>query len=224
MNTLRDCKYFRELAQPWTQAPYLANDGTNACVFLALGICDTFLQNVKEVQSMTWEDLVKVSEETITTLPEKVNPFRDAKERYDPLDAKAILTANDLLTTNYELSEECNSNDGVFTESGRKELINALSKHESAEPTNRVGLYTCGMYTFLVGTNNGSFFLIDTHPIGEELGGNGNGILVATSDVSGRSCKLLVQWIMKRLLISGVGQSDAQSFAWLAKFHEQGGK
>lgn len=39
------------------------------------------------------------------------------------------------------------------------ELINALSKHESAESTTRVGLYTCSMYTFLVGTNNGSFFL-----------------------------------------------------------------
>ena len=144
-------------------------------------------------------------------------------KRYDPLEAKDILTANNLLTTNYELSEEFISNDGVFTKSGRMELINALSKHESAESTTRVGLYTCSMYTFLVGTNNGSYFLIDTHPIGEQLGGNSNGILVATRDTSSQSCKRLVQWILKRLRDSGVGQNDTQSFAWLTEFHEKAG-
>ena len=85
-----------------------------------------------------------------------------------------------------------------------------------------VGVYTCGKYTFLVGINGDSFFLVDTHPIGEELGGNGNGILVAAHDTGNRSCKLLVQWIMKRLLCSGVVPRDAQSFAWLMEYHKQG--
>ena len=95
--------------------------------FWALSICDTFLQHVKKVESLSWKDLVKVGEETITTLPAKVNPFRDTTKRYDPLEAKAILRANNLLATNYELSEECTSNDGVFTKLGRKGLIDALS-------------------------------------------------------------------------------------------------
>lgn len=76
------------------------NDGTNACVFWALGICNTILQNVKKVESLSCEDLIKVAEETITTLPGKVNPFRDTTKRYDPLEAKDILTASNLLTTN----------------------------------------------------------------------------------------------------------------------------
>ena len=110
--------------------------------FWALGICDTFLQHVKKVESLSWEDLVKVGEETITTLPAKINPFRDTTKRYDPLEAKAILRANNLLATNllatnYELSEECTSSDGVFTKLGRKGLINAHSKHDSTETTNR---------------------------------------------------------------------------------------
>ena len=200
----------------------IPNDGTNACVFLALSICDTFLQKVKKVESVSWEELAKVAEKTITTLPGKINPFRNATERYDPLDAKAILTANNLLSANYELSGECNTSYGVFTESGRKQLINAFSKHASSKSKNHVGVYTCGKYTFLVGINGGSFFLVDTHPIGEELGGNGNGILVAAHDTGNRSYKLLVQWIMKRLLCSGVVPSDAQSFAWLMVFHKQG--
>ena len=84
-------------------------------------------------------------------------------KRYDPLQAKDILTAGNFLTTNYELSEECISNDGMFTKSGRMELVNALSKHES---TTCAGLYMCSTYKFLVVTNNGSFFLIDKEAIG----------------------------------------------------------
>ena len=109
-------------------------------------------------------------------------------------------------------------NDDVFTKLSRMGLINALGKHESAESTIRVGLYT-----FLVGTNNSSFFFIDTCPIGEQLGSNGNGIWVATRDTSSQSCKLLVHWILKRLLNSRVGQSDTQSFAWLTEFHGKAG-
>ena len=58
----------------------IPNDGTNACVFLALSICDTFLQKVKKVESVSWEELAKVAEKTITTLPKKINLFRNATE------------------------------------------------------------------------------------------------------------------------------------------------
>ena len=108
----------------------------------------------------------------------------------------------------------------MFTELGRRELYDALNKQDSAEQVNQVGLYICSPYTFLVGTNSGSFFLIDTHPIREDLGGNGNGILVATSDTSEMSCKLLIQWILKSLKSSGVIASNAQSLAWLTEIYD----
>ena len=195
------------------------NDGTNACVFFALHVCDIFMQNVKNELCLSWEDLVGIGEETISTLPLKINAFRDMTETYDPIDAKAILTSNNLLAANYELSEECVSDNGVFTGLGRKELFDALSKQDPTEQGNRVGLYTCSPYTFLVGTNNSSYFLMDTHPIGEDLGGNGNGILVVTSDLSEKSCKLLIQWLLKRLKSSGVSGDSAQSFAWITEVH-----
>ena len=195
------------------------NDGTNACVFFALHVCDIFMQNVKNELCLSWDDLVGIGEETISTLPLKINAFRDMTETYDPVDAKAILTSNNLLAANYELSEECVSDNGVFTGLGRKELFDALSKQDPTEQGNRVGLYTCSPYTFLVGTNNSSYFLMDTHPIGEDLGGNGNGILVVTSDLSDKSCKLLIQWLLKRLKSSGVSGDSAQSFAWVTEVH-----
>ena len=95
----------------------IPNDGTNACVFLALSIGDTFLQTVKKVESVSWEELVKVAEKTITKHPGKINPFRNATERYDPLDTKAILTANNLLGQNCK----------VFANSG--ERFNSAESH-----------------------------------------------------------------------------------------------
>ena len=193
------------------------NNGTNACVFLALHVRDTLSQKVKEVGCLLWDDLVKIGEETISLFPVKINTFRDVSETYHAANAKAILTSNNLFNANYELSEECISWNGVFTDLGRREFFDAMNKQNSAA---QVGLYTYSPYTFLVGTNSGSFFLIDTHPIKEDLGGNGNGILVATNDTSETSCKLLVQWILKRLKSSGVSGSNAKSLVWLTEIHD----
>ena len=79
----------------------------------------------------------------------------------------------------------------------------------------RVGLYTCFPYTFLVGIHDNSYFLIDTHPVTEELGGDGNGILAATNDLSLHSCRLFVNWILKRLKAGGLDGREMQSLAWL---------
>ena len=181
------------------------NDGTNACVYLALKICDIFIRNESPDDRVpSWEELERITEEMIKTLPAKINSVRNSSEKYDPIIAKTILTSNNLLEGNYELSEECVSNYGVFTELGRKELINALTNEKLTRTKKCVGLYTCTPYTFLVGIHNGSFFIVDTHPIGEELGGNGNAILVRARDKDLRSCKLIIQWIIKRLKNSGV--------------------
>lgn len=201
------------------------NDGTNACVFLALRICD-FLMQIwnKEKQPISWEELVTNSEEIIKTFPSEINSLRDCSEKYDPASAKAILTSNNMLRGSYELSEECISNEGVFTQLGREELFHALTDTKLADLECCVGLYTCSPYSFLIGIYSGSFFLIDTHPVNEALGGNGNAILVYTRDRSVRSCKMLVQWIIKRLAVSGVNGETVQSVSWLTENRVEGNK
>ena len=92
-----------------------------------------------------------------------------------------------------------------------RKLLNALTNEKLTHVMRLVGLYTCWPYTFLVGVHNGSFFLIDSHPLGEALGGNGNAILVHIKDRSLQSCKMFVQWILKDLKRSGVNQEAAQS-------------
>ena len=55
----------------------IPNDGTNACVFLALSICDTFLPTVKKVESVSWEELAKVAEKTNNQASRKNKSIRE---------------------------------------------------------------------------------------------------------------------------------------------------
>ena len=76
------------------------NDGTNACVFLCLAICNCFLAT----ESMTWEDLKIVAEDTISEFPLTINGLRDVNSNYDPMSAYSILKNNGLIAFD---EEEC---------------------------------------------------------------------------------------------------------------------
>ena len=121
-----------------------------------------------------------------------INKHRKFDQYYDTSKAKVKLKELKILSSNYELSEECISSSTVFLHDGR------------TRP-----------YIFPVGKHKDALFLIDTHPVPEDLGGNYNGLLLVTPDNSPRSCKLLVQWILKRLLKSGALEKELQSLAWL---------
>jgi hypothetical protein len=132
-----------------------------------------------------------------------------------------MLESNNLLSKKYQLTEECVSGCGYLTEIGRNELCSALSCHSSGTDM-KFGVYTCPPYTLLIGVYNNSIFLLDTHPIGQELGGTGNGIVVSTKDKSILSCRKITQWLLKRLKVSGVDDRTPQSLAWLIEDHSNG--
>ena len=152
--------------------------GHNACTFLTIRRGDALLHGVNKAGiNLTRESMIKIAEEVIISLASKINCLWDSSKKYDPSEAKQILEANELLATNYDLSEECISANAVFSEAGRKELFDALlAKKQQPGIKSQVGLYTCFPYTFLVGIHNNWYFLIDKHPICEALAGDGNGI------------------------------------------------
>ena len=82
--------------------------------------------------------MVELAEEALKYLPSKINKVRDPNKMYEPSEAKSILEGNALLTANYDLTEECVSANGVFSEAGRKELFAALTKPQP-EAKSRVG-------------------------------------------------------------------------------------
>ena len=76
--------------------------------------------------------LARLAEDIITELQRKINGLRDSSETYDPSEANAILASNGLLSRQYDLSEECVSGSGVFSESGRNELLRIKLHYESS--------------------------------------------------------------------------------------------
>ena len=150
------------------------------------------MQEAVKENGITLEYLVQVAEKAVTNLPPKINDRRNFSKMYDPSEAKLVLEQNKLLGSSYDLSEECISANGVFSKAERTELIEALTSKEREDVKSRVGLYTCCPYTFLVEIHDNSYFLIDTHPVAEELGGDGSAILAATNDLSLHSCRLFV--------------------------------
>ena len=79
-----------------------------------------------------------------------------------------------------------------------------------------VGIYTCGGYIFLTGSISGALFLLDTHSIGENLGGTGVGALVVFP-VHSNQLWSMCQWIDKRLRSSGVVNDGNQSFSIMSR-------
>ena len=159
--------------------------------------------------------MVTTTEKIITQFPVQINSLRDCSAKDDPASAKAILASNNMLLGSYELLEECLSDNGALTELGWQELFSAMSNTKLVDMELAVGLYTCSPYCFLIGVFCGSFFVIDTHSVSEALGGNGNGALVYTKDRATRSCRIVTQWIIKRLAASGICKEVAQSVSWI---------
>ena len=200
------------------------NDGTNACTFLVLAICDSLLATIrgKDSQShLPWSEIATLAEDIIKDFPTKINHLRDPSETYELSEAKVILESNNLLSKKYQLTEECISGHGFLSEIGRNELCSALSCVPS-DGNMKFGVYTCPPYALQIGVYNKCIFLLDTHSIGQELGGTGNGIVVATKDESILSCKKITQWILKRLKASGVDGRTPQGLAWLIEDHDNG--
>ena len=192
--------------------PEPINDGTNACAFLAVAICDQLLAK-KSLLSLDWNDVKVLAEEAIVTVPAKVNKLREMDQIYEPLCAYRLMKDKNIVG-DCEFSEEFLDGNAVFSHSGRQEIINAISS-KSKEHSSTFGIYTCTPITFVIGCHGGRLFLLDTHPIGQDLGGDGRGILVYTKDATDDCCKMLVQWIIDRLLHAGIPKTQQHSLAWV---------
>lgn len=57
-----------------------------------------------------------------------INEHRKFDQYYDVSEAKLKLKELKILSSDYELSEECISSNTVFSDNGRTELINALTQ------------------------------------------------------------------------------------------------
>ncbi len=93
------------------------NDGTNACAFLCIAICDRLLSMES---SLDWKDIKELAEETTQNLPVTINSLRDVAQIYEPIAAYAIMN-DEKIVGDCELSEEFLKGNAALSESGREE-------------------------------------------------------------------------------------------------------
>ncbi|CAB4012775.1 Cyclin-dependent kinase-like 2 [Paramuricea clavata] len=174
----------------------IENDASNSCAFLCIITADMLLSRVN--------DLSTCSCEVILTSPKTFNHIRDMRKWYDVLEEYKLLKTAGIIDATYEFSEEILAGDKVYSSAGRNALVKAVRTLSTIDDTARVAIYTSGPYIFLIGCKSGNFFVIDTHPICTELGGNGNGILKIFPCTDNNTPKRLCSWVWKRLKYSGV--------------------
>lgn len=199
----------------------IPNDATNSCAFLSVLITELFIVercNVKSAaEAKQWNVLSSEIDNIILAMPSRFNPFREIKRMYDVSEAYTILRKAKIVSQEFEFHEELITSHGVFSRDGREALLKATCALSTASPVTNVAIYSCGRYIFVIGCHSNQYFLVETHPISEELGGVGNGLIKVYPAQDLNSARHLCSWIWKRLQLSGVQENSLQSFLIVEK-------
>ena len=181
------------------------NDATNACVFLALKVCDALI-------SISVENKLKEIPRIATSVisyPQELNEIRDISSLYTVVDANKLMRDNKHLRNNLSFTEELPYGEGVFSQISRDRLqqkINELTHtHE-----NLLSIYTREPLSLLVGCIDKRLFILDTHPVPEVFGGNGNWQFKLYESGSPACCRSLCQRLWNRLAKNGACSSQSQ--------------
>ena len=124
-----------------------------------------------------------------------------------------------MIKEEYEFSEEILSSHRVYTACARDELKAVLYQRTARRETG-LAFYSCGGggYIFTIGWAFGYLFIMDTHAIFQELGGNGNGLVkVFLQDHRQLAAEDLCAWVWKRPSQCGVKSCAQQSVAKMTK-------
>ena len=116
-----------------------------------------------------------MAEKVITELLRLLNPHRNCEELYDVLSAYQLIRSIGPEVSKYDFSEEILESDFEFSQKGRTNLVHALSSMLSKKDF-CVAIYTCEPLVFIVGLGSDCFFIVGTHPVPTEVGGEGTSI------------------------------------------------
>ena len=200
------------------------NDGTNACVFLSLKICDEIISTISEGATMKSIESVASTLSDITTTvineyPVRLNAIRDANEMYTLLDANILMRDNSDLTYDYTFIEVLPYGEGIFDAISRQRLQGNLEALV-AKDENFMSIYICEPCAVSIGKIGDELFLIDTHAVSSKSEGNENGQVRVYQAANQQSCISLCRWLWSRLDGSGVKSNVTQSLStatWSAK-------
>ena len=194
------------------QMPVL-NDATNACVFLALKVCDAHVDdstNTNIDTSYQLKSIPEIATSVLANYPAELNKVRDISSLYAVLDANKLMRDTKHLRNSFEFTEELPYAESVFLQVSRERLLQQLNILSSTEE-NFLSIYTCEPFSLLLASIE-RLFVLDTHPVPEKSGGNGSALFKLYKSASSACCLSLCQWLWNRLA-NGGAQSSGQSLA-----------
>ncbi len=144
-------------------------DGTNACVFLSLKICEMLIS--KERQHINWEDVEHEVEQIIGIFPTRINEIQDRQKCYE------VEAAYDLMHRNKEIKNLALERKVQRQYSSLNSDVWRAEMTEMVEVLEGISIVTVPPYSFVVPNLEGKVCIVDTHRINESLGGNGKGII-----------------------------------------------
>ena len=92
------------------------NDATNACVFLALKVCDALISISAENKL---KEIPRVATSVIASYPQELNEIHDISSLYTVVDANKLVRGNKHLRNNLSFTEELPYGEGVFSQISR---------------------------------------------------------------------------------------------------------
>ena len=141
-----------------------------------------------------------LSVDNIINYPLSFNSFRHTARLYDTYEAYEILCSNNLLRNKFEFQEYLVKNEATYSVGLQREIMKEINhmQNSAKELNSHIGCifhFSIYIFSLLVFPSN-EIIIIDSHPISEEIGGNGNGIIVHLDNDN--------NWIMKRVMQSKV--------------------
>lgn len=184
-----------------------ANDGSNACVHLCTKIADELLEIPRVLDERIEVTLKRVAEETIRTLPKRINPYRNRADFVDVDEALNKLNQHGIISTKYTVTELLEIQSSPTISDKKKYLKSALASmaNSKSEEGNAFAIYLCHPVAILIGMLQSCLIVLDTHKVPKEVGGTESGLLVMADLDDNRkekSFEEVVEWISLRMQAS----------------------
>jgi hypothetical protein len=192
---------------------HVPNDGTNSCAFLSVNFAHQILKRGNQ-PTPRWIEMAVMAEKVIDSTPLLINHHRNISRKYDVMEAYQLLRSVEVIDQKYYLTEEIISGDSVYSPGGRRALVAAVHEVYTAKSI-EVGIYSCGGYIFTIGCQSGRYFIMETHTMTKDLGGNGGGLLKVFA--FGNKPQWVCEWAWKRLKSGNVKSDSLQSFTLLKR-------
>eukprot|EP00794_Sanderia_malayensis_P012493 gene12493-13776_t len=172
-----------------------ANDGTNACAFLSIGIVDRLMSSDDKALQCELE-VCEMIQNTIREYPRAFNSFRNSGKMYDVFEAVKVLQENRLLAHQLQFTERIVENKKLYSYHFQVRMNSEIAAMKNAAMTSGVAtfaIFQAATFIFAIaGAPDGHLYAFETHPILECLGGNGNGLIIKAN--SSGELRMLRYW------------------------------